>query len=107
VFFEVGGLDVNLGVAFNDVDLCLRIGDHGYRIVWTPFAELFHLESAARGYDTTPETQALAAEEYRYFCRFWGALLDTDPFRNPNVVYGWDTTTLSPPQQCKELMYSR
>jgi GT2 family glycosyltransferase len=100
-FFEVGGLNANLRAAFNDVDLCLRIGDHGYRIVWTPFAELFHLESASRGYDTTLEKQTLAAEEYRYFCRFWGALLESDPFRNPNLIYGWDTTTLSPPRQRK------
>jgi hypothetical protein len=50
VFFEVGGLDeVNLPVSFNEVDLCLRVGHRGYRVVWTPFAELFHLESASRG----------------------------------------------------------
>jgi GT2 family glycosyltransferase len=98
VFLEVGGLDVNLAVSLNDVDLCFRIGDHGYRIVWTPFAQLFHLESASRGYDTTPEKQALAAKEHRYFSRFWEALLDVDPFRNPNLVYGWDTTSLSPPR---------
>ena len=53
VFFEVGGLDeINLAVVFNDVDLCLRLGDHGCRVVWTPFAELFHLESASRGLDS-------------------------------------------------------
>ena len=43
-FLEVGGLDEdNLAVAFNDIDLCLRLADHGYRTVWTPFAELLHL----------------------------------------------------------------
>jgi O-antigen biosynthesis protein len=46
VFFEVGGFDeTNLQVGFNDIDLCLRLRKFGYRVVWTPFAELFHLES--------------------------------------------------------------
>jgi O-antigen biosynthesis protein len=90
VFSEVGGLDERWRVAFNDIDMCLRIGDHGYRIVWTPFAELFHLESASRGYDDTPEKQALATNELRQFCLFWRSLLDADPFHNPNVIYTWD-----------------
>src|SRR5262249_8359526 len=52
VFFEVGGLDeVNLPVSFNDIDLCLRVRDYGYRVVWTPFAELYHMECASRGLD--------------------------------------------------------
>jgi GT2 family glycosyltransferase len=97
VFFEVGCLDENLSVAYNDIDLCMRLADHGYRIVWTPFAELFHCESASRGYDTTPEKQAVAIAELDYLCRSWGSLLETDPFRNPNVIYGWDTTTLATP----------
>jgi O-antigen biosynthesis protein len=44
VYLEVGGFDeVNLPVAFNDVDLCLRIGERGYAVVWTPHAELYHM----------------------------------------------------------------
>lgn len=98
VFFEVGGLDENLRVAFNDIDLCLRIGNHGYRIVWTPFAELFHLESASRGYDhESLEKQALAAREARYFSRYWSSILDDDPFHNPNIIYRWDGTILADP----------
>jgi O-antigen biosynthesis protein len=96
-FFEVGGLNEELRVAYNDIDLCLRLGDHGYRIVWTPFAELYHLECATRGYDDSPEKQALAWDELTYFCRFWNSLLNTDPFHNPNVVYGWESTVLSTP----------
>jgi GT2 family glycosyltransferase len=98
VFFEVGGMNEELRVSFNDIDLCLRIGDRGYRIVWTPFAELFHLESASRGHDNkSSEKQARAAHELKYFCRFWSSLLHADPFHNPNVVYGWDSTVLSAP----------
>jgi O-antigen biosynthesis protein len=98
VFFEMGGLNEELRVVFNDIDLCLRIGDHGYRIVWTPFAELFHLEAASRGRDgASPDTLGRAAREAKYFARFWKSQLSTDPFHNPNVVYGWDSSVLSAP----------
>ena len=89
VFFEVGGLDeVNLPVTFNDVDLCLKLGDHGYRVVWTPFAELFHLECASRGPDDSPAGQRRFQREWRHVRRVWGALLETaDPYHNPNVLF--------------------
>jgi GT2 family glycosyltransferase len=93
VFFEVGGLDeINLPVVFNDVDLCLRLGDHGYRVVWTPFAELFHLECASRGLDSDdPAKQERADREWRHMCKTWGSLLETgDPFHNPNLLFDWD-----------------
>ncbi len=84
VFQQVGGLDeVGLAVALNDVDLCLRIRALGLRIIWTPFAELHHLESASRGSDQAPG----AAERFRQECRTlrdrWGPVLDADPFYNP------------------------
>ena len=59
IFEEMGGLDeVNLKVAYNDVDFCLRVREAGYRNVWTPYAELYHHESATRGYEDTPEKKA-------------------------------------------------
>src|SRR5208337_558664 len=89
VFFEVGGLDeVNLPVTFNDVDLCLRLGDHGYRVVWTPFAQLFHLESASRGPDDSPAKRGRSQREWRHLRRVWGSLLESgDPYHNPNVLF--------------------
>jgi O-antigen biosynthesis protein len=93
VFFEVGGLDeINLPVAFNDVDLCLRLVDHGYRVVWTPFAELFHLECASRGLDSDdPAKQQRADREWRHMCKTRGSLLERgDPFHNPNLLFHWD-----------------
>jgi GT2 family glycosyltransferase len=93
VYFEVGGLDeINLPIVFNDVDLCLRLGDHGYRVVWTPFAELFHLECASRGLDSDdPAKRQRANREWRHMCKTWGSLLETaDPFHNPNVLFHWD-----------------
>jgi GT2 family glycosyltransferase len=101
VFVEAGGLDENLKVGYNDVDLCLRLGDRGYRIIWTPFAELFHFEGASRGYDDTPEKQATAASEFSYFRRRWGSLLEGDPFRNSNLTYHWDLVALSAPPSRK------
>lgn len=97
VFLEVGGLNDDFKVAFNDIDLCLRMGDHGYRIVCTPFAELFHLESATRGQDDTPEKRAIYDREAKAFRRLWDPLLDADPFHNPNVVYRWEESVLATP----------
>jgi GT2 family glycosyltransferase len=88
VFFEIGGLDeVNLKVAFNDIDICLRAGDYGYRIVWTPFAVLIHFESVTRGTDTTPTKQTRFSREHLHLMRNWGSILDSgDPFHNPNLL---------------------
>ena len=92
VFFEVGGFDeVNLPVAFNDVDVCLRLGDHGYRVIWTPFAELFHLESASREQDDTPAKRARFLREWQHMRKTWGSLLQSaDPFHNPNLLFASD-----------------
>ncbi|MCK8783866.1 glycosyltransferase family 2 protein [Roseomonas sp. NAR14] len=98
VYLEAGGLDEeNLKVAFNDVDFCLRLGDRGYRILVTPFAELLHLESVSRGYDLTPAKQAENARETRNFRRIWDPVLDTDPYHNANLVFRWEDTVLATP----------
>jgi GT2 family glycosyltransferase len=85
VFEEVGGLDERIAVAFNDVDLCLRIRAAGYRNIWTPFAELVHHESASRGREDTPEQVARFQQEVRFMKERWGAALDSDPCYNPNL----------------------
>jgi GT2 family glycosyltransferase len=90
VYLEIGGFDEeNLRVAFNDVDMCLRAADHGYRVIWTPHAELFHFESASRGAYDTPEKVAVLRQERIHMERTWGALLEADPFHNPNLLYRW------------------
>jgi O-antigen biosynthesis protein len=90
VFYEVGGVDeVNLLEAFNDIDLCLRVGDCGYRVIWTPFAELFHLESASRGhYGADPAKHERSLRELQPFLKTWSASMD--PFHNPNLRFTWD-----------------
>ncbi len=102
VFWEVGGLDeANLAVAFNDVDLCLRLQDHGYRVVWTPFAEMLHLESASRGPDSgDPIRVARAQREFAVVSNRWAPDMRVDLFHNPNIIYGWDEWGLaSPPRR--------
>lgn len=85
VFDQVGGMDESLAVAFNDIDLCLRIDALGYRNVWTPFAELYHHESASRGHDITPEKRVRFQAECEAMRRRWGELLFDDPAYNPNL----------------------
>jgi GT2 family glycosyltransferase len=94
VFAQVGGFnETDLPIAFNDIDFCLRVRAAGYRNLWTPFAELFHHESASRGKEDTPEKQARFDREVAYMRRTWGPMLDHDPAYNLNLalnVEGWD-----------------
>jgi GT2 family glycosyltransferase len=84
IYEEVGGLDAdNLKVAFNDVDFCLKVREAGYLNVWTPFAELYHLESVSRGSDDHPEKRERFARETLYMQRKWRPL--DDPFYSPNL----------------------
>lgn len=85
VYEQVGGLNAaDLTVAFNDVDFCLRVRDAGYWNVWTPHAELYHLESVSRGAEDSPEKQVRAAKEIAYMKKRWSDLLE-DPFYSPNL----------------------
>ena len=87
VWEQVGGLDERFAVAYNDVDLCLRIRRAGYLVVWTPFAELYHLESVSRGYEDTPEKLArFHAEADLLRSRWEKELKKGDPYFNPNFV---------------------
>ncbi len=86
IFKEVGGLDEQLEVAFNDVDFCLRIGSLGYRNIWTPYAELYHHESATRGYEDSPEKIDRFNREVEYVKSRWGESLLNDPYYSPNLT---------------------
>lgn len=87
VWDEVGGLDETFEVAFNDVDLCMRIRKAGYLIVWTPYAELYHYESKSRGAEDTPEKKKRFEGEVRRFQARWKSELAAgDPYYNPNLT---------------------
>jgi GT2 family glycosyltransferase len=102
VFEEVGGLDeVNFSIAFNDVDLCLRIREKGYRNLWTPYAELYHWESASRGYENTQEKQVRFKREMAALQQRWGAALLHDPAYNPNLTLERGDCTLAFPPRTK------
>ncbi|MGQ0503635.1 MAG: glycosyltransferase family 2 protein [Panacagrimonas sp.] len=80
-FEAVGGLDeTHLHVALNDIDLCLKLADKGWRCVWTPYAELVHHESKSRGKDTTPEKRELFRREHALMRRRWPRQLADDPY---------------------------
>ena len=88
VYLQLGGLDEkHLKVAFNDVDYCLRVREAGYRVVWTPHAELYHHESVSRGKDTSPEKKRRAKREAAYMRKRWKKVMGHDPFYNPNLSY--------------------
>ena len=88
VYDEVGGLDEQFAVAFNDVDFCLRVRDAGYRIAWTPYAELTHYESKSRGGDEKDPAKAarFAAEQQRLYTIHGKENILDNPYYNPNLT---------------------
>lgn len=85
IYDELGGLDESFAVSLNDVDFCLRIREAGYLNVFTPFAELYHYESASRGSDTEGERAERYNEESERFREKWRKILESgDPYYNPN-----------------------
>ncbi len=92
VFDAVHGLDEKLTVAYNDVDFCLRVRDAGWRIVWTPYAELYHHESKSRGSDEKdPAKQArFAAEHDRLYAVHGKENVLHDPYYNPALSLDYE-----------------
>lgn len=86
-FDAVGGLDEeNLAVAYNDIDLCLKLLDAGYYNLFTPHAKATHHESVSRGYEDTEEKIQRLMTEQGYFLTRWADFLSQgDPYYNPNL----------------------
>ncbi len=98
VFEAVGGFEEErLGVAFNDVDLCLRIREAGYSIIWTPHAQLYHHESLSRGDDSAWRKDTRVDREIEYMMAKWSAILSHDPSYNPNLTLEYEDFSLSWP----------
>lgn len=84
---EVGGMDTELKIAFNDVDFCLRVKEAGYKIIYNPFSIWYHDESKTRGAEDTPEKIERFRGEIEYFQRRWANFLYWgDPSYNPNLA---------------------
>jgi glycosyltransferase involved in cell wall biosynthesis len=102
---QVHGFDEqNLPIAFNDVDLCLRLRETGWSVVWTPYAELFHRESVSRGPDDVGPRADAFKREIVYMEQRWGFdWLRQDPFYNPNLTLDSEDFSLAwPPRALLE-----
>jgi GT2 family glycosyltransferase/glycosyltransferase involved in cell wall biosynthesis len=80
VLAQVGGFDEAFAVDFNDIDLCLRMRKAGYRIAYTPYAELYHFEGASA------QRKAQDPAEVRLFAERWADIIADDPYYNPNLA---------------------
>jgi GT2 family glycosyltransferase len=80
LYERLGGFDVRFQFDFNDIDYCLRLRRAGYRLVYTPYAELYHLEMATWG------ARPWHAEELEYMRQTWADVLANDPYYNPNLT---------------------
>jgi GT2 family glycosyltransferase len=100
VFLAIGGFDeTNFRVAFNDVDLGLRLHLAGYSVVWTPHAELFHHESASLGLPSGRDRRELFEKESESLRRRWKDAVANDPYYNPNLtISGGDFRPCFPPR---------
>ncbi|MEA5051126.1 MAG: glycosyltransferase family 2 protein [Oscillospiraceae bacterium] len=78
-FDAVGGFDEQLAVSFNDVDLCLKLREKGYLIVFNPVAEAYHYESRTRGYDKNGEKKARMEREKALLRKKWPSYYEEDP----------------------------
>lgn len=86
VFDAVGGFDKDFPVEYNDVDLCFKIREKGYLIVFTPFAELYHYESISRGQNISYESKLRFYEAKNLLRKRWPQyFLMGDPYANPNL----------------------
>jgi GT2 family glycosyltransferase len=83
VFWQVGGFDeTQFAVAFNDVDLCLKMGSYGYRVLYTPHAVLYHHESMSKtSKDLIPHPEEVAAMKFK-----WDKVIAHDPHYSPNLT---------------------
>lgn len=103
IFDRVGGFNEEYAVAFNDVDLCIRVRQRGLRILWTPAVEMYHYESASLGKHNAPQRKALFQEEVKLMRGMWGDVLDRDPFFNPNLSLATPYYTLAFPPRISKL----
>lgn len=85
----IGGWDERFTVEYNDVDLCLRLREHGLHNVYLPHVSLYHYESLTRGHPhLTKESYERHLREVALFTERWGAYVEDDPCYDPNLTRG-------------------
>lgn len=84
-FEAVGGFNEELRVAYNDIDLCLKIRDLGRKILVDPDITLIHKESRTRGSDKHGARAQRLAQEADWMRQHWAETLDNDPYYSPNI----------------------
>ncbi|MEM8987273.1 MAG: glycosyltransferase [Pseudomonadota bacterium] len=98
IFDEAGGFDAeHLPIAYNDVDLCLKIRALGYANLWTPDAELYHFESKSRGADTFGDKKVRLQNDVTFMREKWGDDVLLDPYYNPNLTLNTEDFALAFP----------
>ena len=102
-FLSIDGFnETQLGIAYNDIDLCIRLMKAGYRNVWTPHAELYHYESLTRDYENTPKKLARFKSEADYLINQWAGIIANDPAYNPNLSISKPDFSLAFPPRIKK-----
>jgi GT2 family glycosyltransferase len=86
LYLEVGGMDESLPVDCNDLDLCLRVSEQGFRNILTPHAELYHHESASRGYHYLLGSASRLSDDEVRFGEKWRGRVGADPTYSPNFA---------------------
>ena len=87
VFEAAGGFREELAVAFNDIDLCMKVRALGKLVVYNPYVTFHHYESKSRGLEDTPEKVRRFNNEIAVFAHYWGPVLENgDPYYNPNLT---------------------
>ncbi len=86
MFDAVKGFDQdNLKIAYNDVDYCLKVHDAGYKIIYTPYAKLYHFESKSRAYDLSKKEVGRYNKECDFMRAKWKDKYFVDPFFHPHL----------------------
>lgn len=103
VFDAAGGFDETLPIAFNDVDLCLKIRRKGDRIIWTPSVEMYHHESMTFGAHDSLDRLRSFMRDVEAMRHRWGEVLTSDPCYNPNLTTSGQMFLLALPPRVPRL----
>ena len=94
-YLKAGGLDERFQVAFNDIDYCMQVRKLGLKVMFTPYAKLYHHESISRGYETTEAKEKRFRSETELFLNKWKVELEKgDLYYNPHLTLRYENFEL-------------